>query len=155
MCVGGVSPLSFPLSFTQTCLFGLPLFAPHIPLSCSHYKELQPGLWPRPLTLPVIRHLPGLFPPLGAQTAPCSLARHLLLPFLLCRCPPPPFTLPLYESEWSCVLLKGCCSHTAVGKHSLESPTTGPRNPPSHPPATPLAHGLIHQLCNGFKLMSK
>lgn len=69
--------------------------------------------------------------------------------------PPPPFTLPLYESEWSCVLLKGCCSHTAVGKHSLESPTTGPRNPPSHPPATPLAHGLIHQLCNGFKLMSK
>lgn len=88
---------SFPLSFFHffsprpAFLVCSPSLCPTPPF-LPHYRELGPGHWPWTLTLPVISHIPGPFPPLRPQTAhrsslpaspPPSLCLHIFSPFPL------------------------------------------------------------------------
>ena len=137
-------------------LFAAPLCAPHPP-SCPHYRELGPGHWPWTLTLPVISHIPGPFPPLRPQTARCSSPSPPpsppLPPFLsLSPCfffPPFSLSLDTGRPRW---LSMGRRSETTESKHGLGSRTTGPR-PHCQPLPWPMA--LSINLWNDLELMSK
>lgn len=81
-------------------LFAAPLCAPHPP-SCPHYRELEPGHWPWTLTLPVISHIPGPFPPLRPQTA------HRSSPPLSPPLPPVLSLSPCFFPSPSCSIQNG------------------------------------------------